>query len=192
MVASDPETAPTGVAAPRPTPPTVFQRAATARPAPRPRPTLQTVVPLPGQSIEEALEEAELRYVEDFPEEFIGSDEEEAPSLYAIFRDVAPELLADNVESDILREAAPELLPDEAPGDDASADGLPEAGAAADVALPRWDADAGEWIHPSLVKAPCRKPAGSRSRPRTSSKQAGPKLPLLSDLKARCKAQGLK
>ena len=148
-------------------------------------------MPLPGQSIEEAFEEAELRYVEDFPEEFVGSDEEEAPSLYAIFRDVAPELLADNVESDILREAAPELLPDEAPGDDASADGLPEAGAAADVALPRWDADAGEWIHPSLVNAPCRKPAGSRSRPRTSSKQAGPKLPLLSDLKARCKARSL-
>ena len=64
-------------------------------------------------------------------------------------------------------------MADEAPGDDASADGLPEAGAAADVALPRWDADAGEWIHPSLVKAPCR-------------------LPLLSDLKARCKARSLK
>ena len=42
------------------------------RPAPRPRPTPQTVVPLPGQSIDEALEEAELRYVEDFPEEFVG------------------------------------------------------------------------------------------------------------------------
>ncbi len=184
MVASDPETAPTGVAAPLPTPPTVFQRGATTRPAPRPRPPPQPVVPLPGQSIAEALEEAELRYVEDFPEEFVGSDdEEEVPSLYAIFRDVAPELLADNVESDILREAAPELLADEAPGDDASADGLPEAGIAADVALPRWDADAGKWIHPSPV---------SRSRPRTSSKQAGPKLPLLSVLKARCKARRLK
>ena len=164
MVASGPETEPTGVAAPLPTPPTVFQRGATARPAPRPRPTPQTVVPLPGQSIDEALEEAELRYVEDFPEEFVESDEEEAPSLEAIFREAAPELLADG-----------------APSDDANADGLPEAGAAADVALPRWDADAGEWIHPSLVKAPCRKP-------RNSSK----KLPLRSVLKARCKERGLK
>jgi len=158
MVASDPETAPTGVAAPRPTPPTVFQRAATTRPAPRPRPTLQTVVPLPGQSIEEAFEEAELRYVEDFPEEFVESDEEEAPSsLEAMFRDVAPELLADG-----------------APSDDASADGLPEAGTAANVALPRWDADAGEWIHPSRVKAPRRKPAGSRLRRRNSGAKAAP------------------
>ena len=50
------------------------------RPAPRPRPTPQTVVPLPGQSIDEALEEAELRYVEDFPEEFAGSDDDAAPA----------------------------------------------------------------------------------------------------------------
>ena len=37
-------------------------------------------MPLPGQSIDEALEEAELRYVEDFPEEFVGSDDDAAPA----------------------------------------------------------------------------------------------------------------
>merc|ERR1711938_171672 len=50
------------------------------RPAPRPTPTPQTVVPLPGQSIDEALEEAELRYVEDFPEEFVDDDDDAAPA----------------------------------------------------------------------------------------------------------------
>ena len=48
------------------------------RAPPRARPTVRDVVPLPGQSIDEALEEAELRYIEDFPEEF--QDDERAPA----------------------------------------------------------------------------------------------------------------
>ena len=44
---------------------------------PRPRPTIHNVSPLPGQSIDEALEEAELRYIEDFPEQFYDDSDDD-------------------------------------------------------------------------------------------------------------------
>ena len=140
------------------------------RPAPRPRPTPRTVVPLPGQSIDEAFEEAELRYVEDFPEEFAGSDDEApatAPevSLEAIIR------AAEQERGELFTDPSPPPVIRGHLEDDASSND-DEAGVEADVALPTWDAIEGKWIHPSPT-ALRRKPSEKRKRRPSESSSAG-------------------
>jgi len=76
------------------------------RAPPRARPTVRDVVPLPGQSIDEALEEAELRYIEDFPEEF--QDDERAPAAVDAPR---PERAAPRSEADADGAAPPAAEP---------------------------------------------------------------------------------